>query len=373
MKLGGSEVRTLWLVWALRRAGHRVTLATLAPPSLDALNALHHTPLRATDFTWSQLHFPVGVHGLSALKWRWFERECARRARDFDLFISTYNPMNIGVRSIAFVADFSWHAPTSRMLDGEPPGSTIRRAAARGYRWALAGAPVSSWLPQHWLIANSQWTAGVLERATGVRPNRVIYPPVQRWLPADAPRTSSGVARFLWLGRITPEKRVGDAVTILERVRRHGFEAELHVAGEWEDSKEQQQFEREHHGKPWLHLHGRATGQEKAALLARCEFGLHTRPNEPFGVSVAEMMAAGCLVFTPAGGAPGDLLRDTGLTFESPLSADRVIADVLARPNPERAKIAADLRSRAQAFTPDVFCQKVTELVAEFVAAAGAS
>ncbi len=366
MKLGGSEVRTLWLLWALRQAGHSPTLLTMASDSLESLNQLHATPLRSADFIWRRVVPPWRGHGLRRLNLRWFERACSRQAGRYDLFVSAYNPVDVGRPSLCFVADFSWDHRLRQHLDGVSPPWAPRQWLNNCYHMLLAGRPAQKWLHQHYLVANSNWTQEILQREFGVRAQCVIAPPVSRWVSHSFSEGAAARLEFLWMGRITPEKRLQDAVAILEAVRGMGLPVQLHVAGEWENSSERSVFMARHGSKAWLTWHGRADALTKEGLLERCAFGIHTRRQEPFGISVAEMMAAGCLVFAPRGGAPAELLAGTGLTFGDSIDgAASVILDMLKAPFARHQEVSRILQARASAFAPSAFCQRVTDLVAQ--------
>ncbi len=65
----------------------------------------------------------------------------------------------------------------------------------------------------------------------------------------------------------------------------------------------------------WIILEGRVSGMKKAQILSRQRFGIQTRSAEPFGISVAEMVKAGAIVFAPNDGGQAEILNHSDLLF----------------------------------------------------------
>lgn len=361
---GGSEARAMWCMQALRDAGHRVSVLSYAgPEALPALNLQHGTSLRPGDLQWHEVPFllPHRSHGgLARLRWRGFERYCAAVAQRFDAFISAYNPLDVDVPSIHFVADFSWDEGVRLRLDPAAAPTGWRRALQRPYGWLTRPRrPASEWLGRHLVVANSRWTAARLGELYGLSGCPVIHPPVMDVEPPDAGRDPGG---FLWLGRAAPEKRLDDAVAIMEGVRAAGHEAELWVAGDFAGSEYGRRVARGLRRVRWVRFFGHVVGAEKRALLARARFGLHTRPCEPFGIAVAELMKAGSIVFAPDAGGPGEMLEGTPLLFGDVAHARRLIVRTLEAPESWSA-LSSEVASRGRRYSNTSFCEAVLALV----------
>ncbi len=364
MGLGGSEARTLWSVWALVQAGHEVTLLTTSPNKIDGLNRYYGTSLRAGDFVWQEVSLPLPGRGLHTLRRAWFERHCRALASRFDLFISAYNPMDLPVRSLQFVADFSWDAATRGRLDPSLDLVGFKRWARGSYeRMTKPRRAPHLWLRNHRIVANSEWTATVLASTFGVTSCPVIYPPVSDLGDHPAPpRLAGDSIAFLWLGRVSPEKRLEDAIEILSRVRERGHAVTLTVAGDVHAERYGQDLLARHRQTSWIKFVGQVEGNAKFRLIRQHRFGLHTRPREPFGIAVAEMMKTGCMVFASADGGPADMLKGTPLLYRSPEGAPEVIADILRAPETWDS-VSATLRERGRSFSVGRFCAEVTALV----------
>ncbi len=363
--MGGSEARAAWCLQALRDAGHRVSLLTYAKPaSLQMLNLHCGTSLGHRDFDWQQAPFPLSTRALAKVRWRLFEHYCARRARSFDALISAHNPLDINGRCIQFAADFSWDEEARLSLDPAVAAPAWRRLLQPTYNWLTRPRrPATQWLRNHVVVANSHWTATRMQQRYGVRDCRVIHPPVMHVAP---PATRTNEHGFLWMGRVSPEKRLEDAVAIIARVRAAGHQVELWVAGDVTDTDYARGLVRLLRGEPWVRFLGQVEGEDKLRLLQRARFGLHTRPREPFGIAVAEMMKAGCIVFAPDDGGPREMLTGTPLLFHSTQGAAQTIVRTLESPW-SWSELSDEVATRGLGWSTATFSAKVVSLVQELL------
>ena len=95
------------------------------------------------------------------------------------------------------------------------------------------------------------------------------------------------------------------------------------------------------------------TGDEidAAAALARASCLLHCAPAEPFGLVVAEALAAGCPAVVPAAGGPAEIVDQSCARTFAPGDADaaaRALVEILTDPE-LRASLGAAGRRRARA------------------------
>jgi glycosyltransferase involved in cell wall biosynthesis len=166
------------------------------------------------------------------------------------------------------------------------------------------------------------------------------------------------------IGRIAPEKQVERAITILEAVRQHGHAIRLHLCGQIEDDLYGQSIARLcRERSDWIVLEGRVSGARKAQILASCRFGIQARAAEPFGISVAEMVKAGAIVFAPNDGGQGEILRHPDLLFSNVDEAVEKILAVLEKPSLQSA-MRAHLKDQAQLFSAQTFMQEVQACIA---------
>jgi glycosyltransferase involved in cell wall biosynthesis len=220
-------------------------------------------------------------------------------------------------------------------------------------------------------LANSGWIAARIRALHGIEAE-TLHPPAPGAFPAvpwEARRPG-----FVCVGRLSPEKRVEDAVAILAEVRRVHPEVELHVVG----SPDQAAYGRRvralvaAHGG-WVFLHENLPRPALTDLLSRQRWGIHAMPDEHFGIAVAEMVRAGCIPFVPTTGGPREIVGDEpALLFDSPADAVRRITAVLGDERLQ-AELRRRLAARAPLFTPERFAARLRALVAQVAGSAAAS
>jgi glycosyltransferase involved in cell wall biosynthesis len=363
----------LYTVEALKR-DYDVTLITGGKVDLPRLNAYYGTDLQPGEFTIREMRLPLGLHRtpkFAGLRGALFTRECRRLAPRFDVVTSHYNPCDFGVPLIQFVADFTFAPKLQQALDPTTAtvrrwwyGDTILRRAYLGLCERLAPSHADNW-KKNVTVANSQWTAGILEREFGLVAHRVQFPPVPGNFPTVAwDEKESG---FVCVGRVVPEKRMDAVIGILDQVRRRGFELHLHILGGLDDSpfaKKVQALASRH--RDWVFLEGRVAGKAKRELMARHKFGINGRESEPFGIAVAELVKAGCLTFIPNGGGQTEIVDHPALTFENDDDAVRKIVAAL-QGRLLQTELSEHLHKRSEYLSVERFQETVRTLVAEFL------
>jgi len=370
---GGSETGPLWTVQALKRDYH-VTLITGGPVDLPRLNAYYGTDHRPGEFTVHEISMPLGLHRtekFAGLRGALFTRECRYMAARFDVITTHYNPIDLGVPLIQFVADFSFAPRLQRALDPNITterqwwyGDTILRRAYLGLCDRLAPPYTENW-KYNVTVANSLWTAGVLEREFGVIARRIQFPPVPGSFPVVPWNEREN--GFVCLGRVVPEKRMDMVIGILHEVRQQGFDVHLHILGGLDDShftKKVQALASRH--RDWVFLEGRVVGKEKRELMARHKFGINGREREPFGIAVAELVKAGCITFVPKGGGQTEIVAHPMLTFKDQGDGVENIQAVLSSFSLQEL-LRDHLAARAQELSAERFMNAVRGLVSEFL------
>jgi glycosyltransferase involved in cell wall biosynthesis len=364
----------LWTIEALK-CDHDVTLITGGKVDLPRLNAYYGTDLRPGEFTIHEVRMPLGLHRtpkFAGLRGALFTRECRRLAPRFDVITSHYNPCDLGVPLIQFVADFTFAPKLQQALD--PTTITVRRwwygdTSLRRAYLALCERLAPS-RPENWkknvTVANSQWTAGLLEREFGLVARRVQFPPV----PGNFPVVSWDEKEngFVCVGRVVPEKRMDAVIGILHQVRQQGFDIHVRILGGLDDSpfaKKVQALASRH--RDWVFLEGRVGGKAKRELMARHKFGINGRESEPFGIAVAELVKAGCITFVPNGGGQTEIVDHAALTFDNDDDAVSKIVAALQGPLLQ-TELSEHIRRRSQYLSVERFQKTVRTLVAEFLA-----
>ncbi|MFB6125751.1 MAG: glycosyltransferase [Halolamina sp.] len=258
-----------------------------------------------------------------------------RRADAYDAAISTANELSLSLPSVQYV-----HFPQFR-LDETAAGD----AGRLNRLWSQLAAPADGDLDGRTrLLANSAWTADVVESVYGVRPS-VCHPPVD---PIDGRAWEDREAGVLVLGRVAPDKRALEAVEVLDRLRERGYDLTGRIVGSAPPTYRDYvaQVERAAAERPYLTVETDVSRDRVIDLLGRYRYGLNVKPREHFGMAVAEYVAAGMVPFAPDDGGQADVLAgDERLLFGGVAGAVDRIADAVdadLRPFLPRDRFASD-------------------------------
>jgi glycosyltransferase involved in cell wall biosynthesis len=220
------------------------------------------------------------------------------------------------------------------------------------------------------LLANSDWTAALVDELYGVRP-RTIYPPVavaSTGLPWE--RREDG---FVCVGSLLPGKRMPWVIDVLARVREwSGADVRLHLVG---PLSEHFSFVDDFYPRlrklvkangSWVTLHENASRDGLLRLLASQRYGIHAQVDEHFGIAPAEMLAAGCIPFVHNSGGQVEIVgRNEQLTFTSAEEAVAKTSRVLTNPAVQTA-LRAELDARRELFSTARFVREIRDVTAEF-------
>jgi glycosyltransferase involved in cell wall biosynthesis len=194
---------------------------------------------------------------------------------------------------------------------------------------------------------------------------QTVYPPAEGDFP-PIPFSARGNG-FVCLGRISPEKRVDAIIEILSRVRQKGHKVHLHILGGFDDSTYSRKVNKlADRNKDWVFLEGWAVGKSKSELLSSHRYGIHGRDNEPFGIAVAEMVLAGCIVFVPHGGGQVEIVSHPALVYENSADAVEKI-DAILTSEAKQEKVRDHLHLVSNRFSAKRFMEAMRGVVAEFV------
>jgi glycosyltransferase involved in cell wall biosynthesis len=355
---GGSESTVMWLIEALKQ-DYEVTVVTTSGWDRQSLNAFYGTSVQEHEVKIRIAPIPFAMRKLSAaaLRGACYQRFARQIASEYDLRISAYNPTDWGLPAVHFIADFSWHQEIRERLDPATPGFIYQDSILRKLYLRIANTYAKpsgrDVLRDDMVIANSHWTAALMKEACGVACSAVVYPSVWSSFP-EIPWDEKEEA-FVMIGRIAPEKQVERAITILDGVRKRGHSIRLHLCGHIGDDLYGQRIARLcHQHSDWIVVEGQVAGARKAELLAGCRFGIQTREAEPFGISVAEMIKAGAIVFAPSDGGQAEILKHPLLLFTSNDEAVERISDAL-NSKPLQLELRTHLRGIGTTFSTSNF------------------
>lgn len=367
---GGGNGVANWMIQALRD-DHEVTVLTWQPIDVARVNRYYGTSLRPADLR--VLRVPA--------RWRWpvqalptpvahlrrcvLLRACRRIADAYDVVVTAHNEADFGPRRGVQYVHYPW--------THERPRGDVRwyhltwlvNAYYRACEW-LGGIDFER-MKANVTLANSAWTAGLLRDRLGVEA-RVLHPPIAGEFP-DTPweRRRDG---FVCLGRFSREKRLGALVEIVERLREGRPDLTLSIVASGDDAVYESEIRAFVRARPWVTIHSDIARSDLIELLATHRWGIHGMSAEHFGMAVAELVRAGCVVFAPHDGGQVEILDDERLTYAD---ADDAVAKI--RAVMDDAELLLDLRehleARGAAFSAERFMTEVREVVGGLTSAPG--
>jgi glycosyltransferase involved in cell wall biosynthesis len=213
-------------------------------------------------------------------------------------------------------------------------------------------------------LVNSDFIGSVFRALHGVE-TVTLYPPIAGTFPTIPwERREDG---FVCIGRISPEKRIERIVEILSRVRSRGRSPHLHIIGTPDDAGYTAFIKTcIDANRSWVMMHENVAREELAQLVASHRYGMHAMEGEHFGMAVAEMVRAGCIVFAPNNGGPAQILGgDERLLYSTPQDAVEKIELTMASPLRQR-ELTDYLSRRSALFSAQRFVSEFRDLVEHF-------
>jgi glycosyltransferase involved in cell wall biosynthesis len=371
---GGSEAAAVWLAQAIEDIC-RVTLVSMGPVDLARLNAIYGTSLSPARTETVSLPVPRVFGGrFDALRAFRLGRWAKQNGRGFDLMVSSYNVMDFGKRGLQLIADFSFDDGLRRSLHPRAAGIEkvfYGKSPFRAlYLWLgrrLSNQTRAGW-KENATYASSGWTRDLFERRFGLKAG-VLYPPVAAdFAPVPWEGRQNG---FVVLARMSPEKQVERTIAILDEVRGSGHDIHLHILGREDHRRYAESVKRLCRARgDWARFEGFATGEKKKAFLTAHRYGLSGCRHEAFGIAVAEMAAAGSIVWVPRAGGQVEIVGHEDLTFEDDRDAARKIVRVL-EDGRRQAELGLHLSRRASLFSTRRFVEEARRIVEDFLGQGG--
>jgi len=220
--------------------------------------------------------------------------------------------------------------------------------------WIGSGLNRSVAAPMHRCITNSAWTANSLLERTG-QDSLVVHPPVPPFAPGRP--WAEREDRVIFLGRWNPTKRMEVAVDIVAQARENGAKnLRLAFVGFWDaEDCVREQVLRHCAGRHWIEWHENLPRDELQELAGNSRYGLHAMLDEHFGIAIAEMMTAGCIVFSHNSGGPAYILGDDRQLYRDVDEGAKRIGDVIASPALQ-SELHEKARPRGRHYSPSAFC-----------------
>lgn len=356
---GGAEVAAMWVIEALCHE-FKLDLVTRGGWNLEELNRCAGTAVPADRIT--LVHPPcrtlLACTTGGAVWMGFFNRYRRHIAPRYDLCITLSRVFDWGVPAVHFLSDVSW-TKDMRVLK---PRMRERLGAKLGL--LIAGNTEESKRAEDLFVANSEWTAKKSAPFCTSKP-LVIHPAV----PGDFPRMEWARKKndFVFVGRIAREKRIEEAIAILEQVRVLGHDIGLHLLGAFDGSPYADSIRALCDSRPWIIRHGAVFGDAKVSIVANCRYAINACQREAFGIATAEMCKAGVVPFVFADGGQPEIVQHEQLVFSSQQEAVAKIHAVL-QDNRLQEDLHEHVLAQASRFAPERFCMAVREIVHKKVA-----
>lgn len=333
MSKGGGEAVAMNALETLQDR-HDVTLLTLTTPDFDELNDYFNTDVRDVNVQKAGLCAPA-IHDHCGIQYYILQnallgRYAKRHADEYDLLISTINELGLEPDSIQYIHfPFDWTVSLDNRDEIFHP-TVEEECFYERLCTHIAGVDRQD-IQSNILLANSKWTADVVEDAYGTTP-RVLYPPIDtsEFDPVPWDDRENG---FVTVGRIERSKRIDEQIRIVERVRERGHGIHFHVIGPTVDEEYRAELEEMAAGREYIHLEGEIPRSELVERICTHKYGIHGKEFEHFGMAVAELVAGGTVTFVPnSGGQHAIVNGNEAQLYESTEDAVEKIAAVASDP-----------------------------------------
>ncbi|WP_227376995.1 glycosyltransferase family 4 protein [Haladaptatus halobius] len=342
MAKGGGEAVAMNVLEALQ-GDHDVTLLTLTTPDFEELNDYFNTNVDSVSVQKAG-HLAPFVHDTYGLKYYVLQnallsRYARRHADEYDLLVSTINELGLETDSVQYIHfPFDWTVSLDNREHIFHPtvedDSFYEKLCTQ-----IAGVKQED-IRANTLLANSRWTASVVEDAYGTKP-RVVHPPIDtnEFEPRPWEERENG---FVTLGRIERSKRITEMIEIIDALRERGHDTHFHIIGPTVDEEYREEVAEMARSRPYIELEGEVPRSTLVERVSTHKFGIHGKQFEHFGMAVAELAAGGAIPFVPNDGGQHAIVDGREeLLYESPSDAVEKINGVLSDPSLQR-----DLRTR---------------------------
>lgn len=321
----GAELVAAWIMQSLQ-ATHRPVVWAMNPPDWGRIDRRFGTnlsshPPQALSYTRVQRLFAFTSKKRGALL---LDALVQRQLRHFhlrnpsSLWLGTYNESPLPAPGWLYLH----HPERMRRPRAEPSWPWLRKRLYAASKFAADQVGFNAAVPpdRHRKLANSRWTQQAYA-AIGGGESQVVYPPVPPFA-AGLP-WAQRQDRVVMLGRWAMKKGMLRAIEIVRQVRAAGTPLTLAFAGFWHcPPSQQREIETAAAGKPWITWHENCSRAELMQLAGSSRYGLHAMEGEHFGIAVAELLTAGCIVVVPQNGGPAEIVGDSRQTY---LNADEAV------------------------------------------------
>ena len=362
---GGAEIATMYLISALLDK-YNVHILTRGGWDLSDLNNCAGTSIKKSEIT--LINPPLSIilkQTTGGAIWDGlYRRYCRIIAPKYDLCITASRVLDWGVPAIHFLSDVTWNKELQKKFNSNELNvnkSSIRYVLFHFGNW-LAGSSNRSTTIYDTFVANSKWTASVSSKFCK-RPIKIVSPviPGEFVLKGWKKREIA----FVLLGRISPEKKIEEAIAILKSVRERGYNISLHIIGQFGTTTYEKLIQSICNEEgTWVKCLGLVYGESKIRLLSSFRFGISGCDCEAFGIATGEMVKAGMLTFVPFEGAQKEIVMREELIYNNKEEAINKIIKVLSC-EILQIELHQDLLFHSQHFSINNFAKSVLDIVQE--------
>lgn len=262
-------------------------------------------------------------------------------AKHADICISTVNIIDFGCPAHHFInflagvdksiSDVSCNALDNRHFK-QPLLKRIRTFFCESLMRSILGMRSKRTIicdPKEHIYPNSQYVNDLMEKFYGSFNGMIFYPPTTfEAKEVDIERNS---LRVTYIGRIHPDKRISEIISIVERARSlSGKDLQLVIAGPLSDTSNYcTQIRQKAEKNNWIMLMDGIWGKDKVKMLCSSSYAVHARRNEEFGISVTEYLKAGLIPIVPNEGGSMEVVDNPALTYHDNEEAAQILAHLL--------------------------------------------
>jgi len=369
----GGAVTVASHIISVLKDNHELTLYTTTDPDFSELNERYGTNLRKEAITIHRISlnsveflektslvlnriFNSNL-SLDALKFAFIQRYVrSTDTIDEDIYISAVNELFLEEPSLQYI-----HFPTFTGGNDSRHISWTPKNLHKAYREvckAIVG--VDNMGSSAVLVANSEWTRSVVQN-TYEQPVEVVHPPINL---EDFSRSNGNQEEgFVTVGAIHHRKRQLEMIDIIDGLREQGFKTHLHIIGGVDNRSYFEKVKEKSKMRDYIQLEGYVDRKSLINMIEKHKYGLHGRPNEHFGIGVAELVAGGAIPFVPNGGGQVEIVNNRSeLQYKNTEEAVQKIKNVVGDSELQR-DLREDLESKSEEYSVDKFQDDISEIV----------
>lgn len=362
---GGGDLTCAWILEALKDE-YDLTYVTWGKNiDLGLVDDFYGTHLKASGMKVAYIP-SITLFGFENRPFRLIialmERYMKKHKDDFDISFSTYNEIDFGRRGIQFVQGPSRSSEGAKFYLLDYKESRLRKMYHNFCSW-YSGFKIEH-VTRNMTLVNSDWGSKVYKETYGDLPTIITYLPVV--LTKNEIPWGERKDDFLCVGDILPVKKTHESFEVIRKVRERGHDVHLRIVGDGQGSYADS-VKSEAKKYPFVTMEGRLNRERISRLIARSRYGLHMRDYEGFGIAIAELAYAGCLIFAPGrgGGQVEVLNHNKDLLYDGIDDAvnkiDRMLKDARLREATRQEMI-----KHTEKFSAESFVKRIQEAVRSF-------